>query len=201
MGALFPDLRRDVAFPVAGAVLLFAGSVVLGLLYAGHMLVPNVGLRFLWPVWLVMTHALIVAAVTHTLARKVPALSVRATVLAALGWLIWSGLILGVCWARSAPDAGGVRALWPTWVSPLAAVGPAVPQLRRRHRAAAGRAARAPGARLHLPDLVHALTSPARQATRSGRAARAMARVRPARRSRRGAQARKIQTSTPVIAT
>ena len=39
MGSLFPDLRRDVAFPVAGAVLLFAGSVLLGLLYQGWQLV------------------------------------------------------------------------------------------------------------------------------------------------------------------
>ena len=101
------------------------GLVVLGLLYAGHMLVPNLGLRFLWPVWLVMTHALLVAAVTHTLARKVPPLSPRATLLAVLGWLSWSVLILAIGWQRSAADPEP-HAVWPTWVNPLAALGPAL---------------------------------------------------------------------------
>ena len=33
--AMFPDLRRDVAFPVVGAGLLFGGFIALGLLYQG----------------------------------------------------------------------------------------------------------------------------------------------------------------------
>lgn len=37
MGSLFPDLRRDVGFPVLGALLLFVGSVSLGLLYQGWL--------------------------------------------------------------------------------------------------------------------------------------------------------------------
>lgn len=37
MGSLFPDLRRDVVFPIVGAVLLFTGSVVFGLLYQGWL--------------------------------------------------------------------------------------------------------------------------------------------------------------------
>lgn len=102
------------------------GLVVLGLLYAGHMLVPNLGLRFLWPVWLVMTHSLVVAAATHVLARKVPPLSTRAMFLAVLGWLSWSVLILGVSWARSGQPEGGMRSVWPAWVTPTAAIGPAV---------------------------------------------------------------------------
>ncbi|QKK08773.1 MAG: UbiA family prenyltransferase [Planctomycetota bacterium] len=59
-------------FNTAARFVPAVGLVVLGLLYAGHILVPNPGLRFMWPVWLVMTHALIVAAATHVLARKVP---------------------------------------------------------------------------------------------------------------------------------
>jgi branched-chain amino acid transport system permease protein len=35
MGSLFPDLRRDVAFPVLAAVLLFGAVVGIGLLYQG----------------------------------------------------------------------------------------------------------------------------------------------------------------------
>lgn len=102
------------------------GLVVLGLLYAGHMLVPNPGLRFLWPVWLVMSHSLLVAAVTHVLARKVPPLSTRAVFLAVMGWLCWSVLILGVGWLRSGAPDGGIRAAWPPWVAPTAALGPAL---------------------------------------------------------------------------
>lgn len=118
MGILF--------FNAAARFVPGVGLVVLGLLYAGHMLVPNLGLRFLWPVWLVMTHALVVAAATHVLARKVPPLSTRAAVLALLGWMSWSALILGVGWARSAEGGEGLRRLWPDWVPPTAAVGPAV---------------------------------------------------------------------------
>lgn len=111
------------------------GFVVLGLLYAGHMMIPNPGLRFLWPVWLVMTHALVVAAATHVLARKVPPLSTRAAFLAVLGWVSWSVLILWVGWSRSGNGVVGVggaegvesvRAVWPVWVPATAAIGPAI---------------------------------------------------------------------------
>ena len=37
MGSLFPDLRRDVAFPLLGAVVLFGAFVVTGLLYQGWL--------------------------------------------------------------------------------------------------------------------------------------------------------------------
>jgi len=114
------------------------GLVLLGLIYAGHMLVPNPGLRFLWPIWLVMTHALLVAAFTHILARKVPPLSGRAVVMAIAGWFVWSGLILAMGTARlnaDQPHGGPVgrqlrelvetpRALWPEWISPAAAIAP-----------------------------------------------------------------------------
>ena len=105
------------------------GLVVLGLLYAGHMLIPNPGLRFLWPVWLVMTHSLVVAAATHVIARKVPPLSTRATFLAIVGWGCWSVLILRVGWLRAGVEGEGgeiLRTVWPGWVPLRAAIGPAV---------------------------------------------------------------------------
>jgi hypothetical protein len=113
-------------FNAAARFVPAVGLVVLGLLYAGHILVPNPGLRFLWPVWLVMTHALVVAAATHVLARKVPAISSRAAVLALAGWVAWSALILAVGRARASSVEGVADGLWPSWVSPAAGVGPAL---------------------------------------------------------------------------
>ncbi len=113
-------------FNAAARFIPCVGLVVLGLLYAGHMCIPNPGLRFLWPVWLVMTHSLVVAAATHVLARKVPPLSTRAAFLAVVGWLCWSVLILGVGWSRSDAAETGIRAIWPVWVPATAAIGPAV---------------------------------------------------------------------------
>ncbi len=86
------------------------GLVVLALVYAGHMLVPNIGLRFMWPVWVVMTHALLVATIAHVVGRKVPPISRRAAIACACGWSFWS-LVLG--WWSARKNAGS---LWPEWV-------------------------------------------------------------------------------------
>ena len=93
------------------------GLVALSLIYAAHMMIPNVDLRFLWPVWLAMTHALLVAAVTHRLGDRRPPLSMAAVVAATLGWAFWSAMLALLGWQRN----GG---LWPEFVSPLAAALP-----------------------------------------------------------------------------
>jgi 4-hydroxybenzoate polyprenyltransferase len=108
-----------LAFNAAGKFIPGIGLVILGLIYGAHMVVPNLHLRFLWPVWLVMTHALVVRAVTHRMARRVPRLSKRAIVAAVVGWCFWSGVLLWFQWRR----AGGH--VWPEWVNPWAAVWPA----------------------------------------------------------------------------
>lgn len=100
-----------LVFNAAGKFIPAIGLVFLGLIYGGHMLIPNLHLRFLWPVWLVMTHALVVAAVTHRMANKVPKLSKRAIAAAAVGWLFWSGVLLYRQWKHT--DGLGV---WPGWV-------------------------------------------------------------------------------------
>jgi hypothetical protein len=122
---------------VAGAVLAFnllwkfipgIGMVLLGLIYAGHMAVPNVRLVFVWPVWLVMTHALVLAGLTHTLGRKVPPLSRRAIVAAVVGWAFWSAVIFSIGWRNSRWTADGLGrgTIWPPWVSPWAGIIPGV---------------------------------------------------------------------------
>jgi 4-hydroxybenzoate polyprenyltransferase len=109
-----------LAYNAAGKFIPAIGLVILGLIYAGHMMIPNIGLRFLWPVWLVMTHALVVRAITHRMARRVPRITRRAGVAAVVGWAFWSGVILWLQWRRTA-GAG----LWPGWVNPWAWVWPA----------------------------------------------------------------------------
>ncbi|MEO1128428.1 MAG: hypothetical protein AAFX05_01830 [Planctomycetota bacterium] len=103
----------------AGAILLFnsaaryvpsVGLVLLGLIYAAHMLIANVQLVFVWPVWLAMTHALIVGAVTHVLGGRRPTLSGRVLVVAAAGWLFWSSVLLWVGMRRAG-------SFWPESVS------------------------------------------------------------------------------------
>lgn len=114
---------------LAGAILFFNGAgrfvpavglVVLGLIYAGQMVVPNLHLRFVWPVWLVMTHSLIVAGVSHVLGRKVPVISRRAMTVAAIGWLFWSAVMFYFAWRRNR-NSGGV---WPDYVDPRVAIAP-----------------------------------------------------------------------------
>jgi hypothetical protein len=86
------------------------GLVALGLIYAAHMLIPNVRLVFVWPVWVAMSHALLVGALTHRLAGRRPALTPPVVVLAIAGWVFWSGVLLWVGYQ----GAGG---MWPVGVS------------------------------------------------------------------------------------
>ena len=116
---------------VAGAILFFnaagkyvpgIGLVVLGLIYAGQMVIPNLHLRFIVPVWLVMTHALVVAAWVHVLGRKAPGISARATIFALTGWVFWSAVMFAFGWYRNWGNGG----LWPDWVSWTTAIAPLV---------------------------------------------------------------------------
>lgn len=112
---------------LAMAILLFNGAakfvpgvgmVLLGLIYAGHMILPNIRLQFLWPIWVVLTHCMLVFGVSHALARKTPKISRRAIVIASVGWSISSGAMLIAVWAR--PE--GQNHPWPEWVPGSAAM-------------------------------------------------------------------------------
>lgn len=118
-----------VTLITAGAILFFnilgkfvpgVGLLALGLIYAGQMLVPNPAMIFLWPVWLVMTHALLIAYVAHRLGRRVPRISGRAMTAAVLGWIAWSSVLLA--WSLSRQDAE--ISVWPEGLAPLTAFGP-----------------------------------------------------------------------------
>jgi hypothetical protein len=125
MGAVLLTLVVGAAVFFYNAVGKFVpaiGLVLLGLIYAGQMVVPNLRLVFVWPVWLVMTHSLLVGGLSHVLGRKVPGVSRRATVVAVMGWAFWTAAMLYAGWWRASGDGG----LWPEWVMGRAAIWPAV---------------------------------------------------------------------------
>lgn len=83
-----------IGFNLVGKYLPGLGLVLVALIYAGHMLVPNPHLAFLWPVWLVMTHALGVSIAAHVIEGRLPRLSRRARIAAGAGWVFWSIMIV-----------------------------------------------------------------------------------------------------------
>lgn len=126
LGALLVAMVTSAAFGTAGIVLtalvaagiLFydaagkhvpaVGLVVIGLVHAVHMLIPNHQLTFMLPVWLSMTHATAVATAIYLLEEKRPLLTPRAGAALAAGWVAWSAAILLAGWWQS--DSGG---FWP----------------------------------------------------------------------------------------
>ncbi|MEM8757496.1 MAG: UbiA family prenyltransferase [Planctomycetota bacterium] len=108
------------AYNAAGRFVPAFGLPMLSVVYAGHMIVPNVNLVFTWPVVLVMTHALLIGLVSHLLERRSPRLSVRAVLFALAGWALSAAWLL---WSGPAQQPDG--AIWPEWtpLSVLAWVG------------------------------------------------------------------------------
>lgn len=94
------------------------GLVLLGLIYAAHMLIANPELLFLWPVWLAMTHTLAVGAFTHHLAGRRPVLNRRSMGLAIFGWGFWTLVLALLSVSRNG-------SFWPDFVPASAAIAPA----------------------------------------------------------------------------
>ncbi|MEM1330233.1 MAG: UbiA family prenyltransferase [Planctomycetota bacterium] len=101
------------------------GPVLLGVVFAGQMLVPNPQLVFLWPVWMVMTQALFSALLFHGLGRRVPKISSRAVWSAVLGWGVLSAGLYALGNSRVGPDSS-LAGFWVNWVPLTAAIGPAL---------------------------------------------------------------------------
>ncbi len=105
-------------FNAAGRFIPSVGLVTIGLIHAAHMLIPNVQLTFTLPIWLVMTHAIVIAAAIHVLEEKRPRLTVKTIIGIAIGWAVWSTIILAAPWllAREAPwppDVPVWHVVWP----------------------------------------------------------------------------------------
>lgn len=110
---------------VAGSILFYTvvarffpsfGLVLVSLIYGAHMVAPNVYLAFVWPVFLVMTHALLVGGAAHLLADKRPQLALSAKAGAAVGWGFWCAVLLAIGTYRTG-------SLWPEWVPLQAGLG------------------------------------------------------------------------------
>lgn len=104
-----------MAFDSAAKYVPSVGLVLLGLIYAAHMLAANVSLLFVWPVWLAMTHALVLGAVAHRVSGRRPLLTGPMLAAAGAGWVFWSAALLWLGRRR-------VSTWWPDWVAWDAAV-------------------------------------------------------------------------------
>ncbi|MEL7483047.1 MAG: UbiA family prenyltransferase [Planctomycetota bacterium] len=102
-------------YNVVGRFVPAVGLPLLSVVYAGHMLVPNVHLVFTLPVLLVLAHSLVIGLVSHVLEGRVPRLSVRAVAFAIAGWAACSALLV-----YSGPARGSAGDLWPEWVPTMA---------------------------------------------------------------------------------
>jgi len=123
-GAILLTLVLAVAiliFNALGKYVPGLGMVLLSLIYAGHMLIPNIWMRFMLPVWLVMTHAIAVLALAQYLGRRSPPISRRAAIFAAVGWGVCSLMLLALAWDRKGTDG-----LWPDAVPMTALIYPGV---------------------------------------------------------------------------
>ncbi len=83
-------------YNATGKYIPAVGVVTMGLVHAAHMYIPAEGLTFTWPVWLVMSHAVGIAAAVHVLEGKRPRFDRRGVTLAIVGWLFWSLVLLWV---------------------------------------------------------------------------------------------------------
>ena len=106
-----------LGFNVVGKFLPGAGPLLLGLIFAGHMVIPNIHLQFVWPVVVVMTHALAVEWAAWIVGKRSPAMSRRAVAAITLGWLFWTCLILLI----GSYNASGL-ARWPELPSAVSAL-------------------------------------------------------------------------------
>jgi 4-hydroxybenzoate polyprenyltransferase len=103
-------------YNAAGRFIPAVGMVTIGLIHAAHMMIPNAHLSFTLPVWLVMTHAMGIAAAVHVLEDKRPRLGPRGIAGVVVGWLFWSALVIGygvMCggiWPEAVPLW---RIIWP----------------------------------------------------------------------------------------
>lgn len=103
-------------FNAAGRFIPAVGIVVIGLIHAIHMLIPNAHLTFTWPVWFVMTHAMGIAFTVHVLEAKRPRITKAALSVICVAWVFWSIVILGLGINRGGwwpEETTPVNILWP----------------------------------------------------------------------------------------
>ncbi len=85
-------------YDLAGKFLPALGIVTLGLIRILIMLTPNPLMQFGWPIWLTMTHVVVVATLAYVLMGKRPRLTGTHFWGICLGWSFWSMVLIG--WMR-----------------------------------------------------------------------------------------------------
>jgi len=108
-----------VFYDATGKYLPAIGLITLGLVRATHMLIADPGLAFCWPVWLTMTHVVLVSSLAYVLERKRPRLVPAEGWMVLTGWAFWSLVLIFWMARRDGLTAYGMPGLW---VGPLAAV-------------------------------------------------------------------------------
>ncbi len=102
-GATFGTWGLRLTLLVAAGILFYnavgkyipsVGFVTLGLIHAAHMFIPNPYLTFTLPVWLIMSHSMIIAAVSYHLEQKRPLIRAGSIIWTVFGWLVWSAGLL-----------------------------------------------------------------------------------------------------------
>lgn len=81
-------------YNAAGKYIPSVGFVTIGLIHAAHMFIPNPNLTFTLPVWLIMTHVMVIAAGAYRLEQKRPPIRPGSVVWTAAGWLTWTAILL-----------------------------------------------------------------------------------------------------------
>ena len=113
-GAILVTLMLACAiliFNVLGKFVPGIGMVLLSVIYAGHMLIPDLWVQFLLPVWVVMTHAMVVAGLAQHMGRRSPPISKRAIIFALVGWTLCSLILLTLSFSRPHSES-----IWPSYV-------------------------------------------------------------------------------------
>lgn len=93
-------------YNAAGKYIPAIGLITVGLIHAAHMLIPNYQLQFTLPIWLVATHAMVIAAMVHRLEDKRPRIGPRSLIAVVACWAAFTAVIL---WAGRSEGEG----FWP----------------------------------------------------------------------------------------
>ncbi|HVP73686.1 MAG TPA: UbiA family prenyltransferase [Phycisphaerales bacterium] len=127
LGSMAMGKEAGIVAVITAAIVLFynatgkyipaVGLTTVGVIHAAHMLIPNYQLEFTLPVWLVMTHSMVIAAIVHRLEDKRPVLSPRSIGASLAGWGALTTLLI---WAGARHGEG----LWPDSSAALAALYP-----------------------------------------------------------------------------
>ena len=106
-------------YNVVGKYVPAVGVITVGVITALHMLIPNYEMTFTLPIWLTMTHSMVITLTIYMLVRKRPYLSRRSYVVIATGYVAWSAIILIAGWQQGPEpgwwpkDASSLGVLWP----------------------------------------------------------------------------------------